>query len=94
MWTALEELLDERSMDGLPGDEVVRLLGAPGNGDSSLELFRWWQNNETRFTHISIVAKDVLAIHSSSVASESRLSWVSKLISDHRQSLEDDFIAA
>lgn len=90
----IQELLEDNSVDGFMDDEATSFLKATGNGDMSLEPLTWWGRNAERFPHLASVAQDVLAVQSSSVASESKLSWAGNLISDQRTSLSDEIITA
>lgn len=90
----LNELMDDRSTDAPVDDEIVRFLRATSAGDVNVEPLQWWQNNEGRFPHVGAVANDNLAIRSSSVASESRLSCSENLVSDHRCHSKDDILSA
>lgn len=55
-----------------------------------MEPLQWLRCIEARFPHTVPVAKDVLAVQASSVASKSQMSWAENLIGDHRTSLADD----
>lgn len=88
----MKELLDKISLDGPKKDEVLRFIRATETGNAILEPFGLWRNDAKRFPHIASVARDVLVIQSSCVASESRLFSAGNLITDHRQSLEDEII--
>lgn len=94
MRTALEDLLDERSSEGPAENEVVRFLRATRNEDFTLEPLGWFPDNETCFAHNDVIAKDVLGIHSSSVAIERCFFCAGNLMSDHRWSPRDDVITA
>lgn len=57
MQTPLEQLLDERSMDGPLEHEVVGFPCTTENWDSSFEPVEWWQNKETCFPQIAAATK-------------------------------------
>ena len=90
-----EKLLDEDSMGGFSiDDEITRYLRATSVGDKRAAPLIWWKLNESRFPTIAAVARDVLAIQASSVASESAFSQAGLLIDDKRTCLGDDSIKA
>ena len=54
-------------------DEFVRYLTDPLLPRSCSELFNiltWWKENETRYPTLSLMARDILAVPITSVASE------------------------
>jgi len=61
---------------------------------SEIDPLGWWKINEKRFPNVAILARDVLAIQASSVASESTFSTSGNLVSDTRSRLSDEVITA
>jgi hypothetical protein len=53
----------------------------------SFDILKWWKNNATRFPIMSHMARDLLAIPISSVASESAFSLGGRTLDDFRTSL-------
>ncbi|XP_066320606.1 zinc finger BED domain-containing protein DAYSLEEPER-like [Miscanthus floridulus] len=53
----------------------------------SFDIMKWWKNNATRFPIMSHMARDLLAIPISTVASESAFSSVGRTLDDFRTSL-------
>ena len=81
-------------MDGATEDEVVKFLRATASADRGLDPLQWWKGNEDRFPTISLVARNIMAVQASSVASESAFSISGKLIVGDRGSLSDTSINA
>ncbi|GKD12095.1 putative transposase, partial [Tanacetum coccineum] len=61
--------------------------GAEKRGDNSIDVLGWWNQNMTKFLIPSQVAKHVLAMPISTVASESAFSTGGRVIDKYRSSL-------
>ncbi|GJW62413.1 zinc finger BED domain-containing protein RICESLEEPER 2-like protein [Tanacetum coccineum] len=61
--------------------------GAEKRGDSSFDVLGWWNQNMAKFPILSQVAKHVLAMPISTVASESAFSTGGRVIDKYRSSL-------
>ncbi|GJR62873.1 zinc finger BED domain-containing protein RICESLEEPER 2-like protein [Tanacetum coccineum] len=61
--------------------------GAEKRGDSSFDVLGWWNQNMAKFPVLSQVAKHVLAMPISTVASESAFSTGGRVIDKYRSSL-------
>lgn len=55
--------------------------------DPNFDILSWWKENSTKYKILSYMAKDILAIHVSSVASESAFSTGKRVLSQWRSSL-------
>jgi hypothetical protein len=58
------------------------------------DIFKWWMDNATKYPILVRIAKDLLAIPASSVASESAFSTSKRIISDFRSSLTPEIVEA
>ena len=55
--------------------------------DDDFDILQWWRVNSSKYPTLSRMARDVLAVPASSVASESAFSTGSRIISDYRSRL-------
>ena len=62
--------------------------------DVNLDVLEWWKVNGHKYPTISRMARDVLAIPASTVASESAFSTGSRVISDYRSHLTSETVTA
>jgi hypothetical protein len=62
--------------------------------DVSIDILEWWKTNSLKYPTISRMARDVLAIPASTVASESAFSTGSRVISDYRSRLSSETVNA
>ncbi|KAL6562858.1 hypothetical protein OROHE_005445 [Orobanche hederae] len=68
--------------------EVDRYLLDPiEKRNSDFDILKWWRLNGSKYPNLQLVAKDVLAIQVSTVASESCFSTGKRVIDPHRSSL-------
>ena len=72
----LQEYLEENT---LPGSREFDILG-------------WWKLNGIKYPTLSLIARDILAIPISTVASESSFSTSGRIIGPHRNKLNEDTI--
>ena len=79
------------------GHEVDRYLldpiEKPPKG-SNFKILDWWKVNGPKYPNLQVVAKDVLAIQVSTVASESSFSTGKRVIDPHRSSLTPKTVEA
>lgn len=61
---------------------------------TEFDILAWWRLNGPKYPNLQLVAKDVLAIQVSSVASESSFSTGKRVIDPHRSSLTPRSIEA
>ncbi|XP_026437450.1 zinc finger BED domain-containing protein RICESLEEPER 3-like [Papaver somniferum] len=78
----LMEVYDESESDG------------NNTGKSSFDILAWWQANSSRYKILSCMAKDILAMPVSSVASESAFSTGKRVLSPWRSSLSPRTVEA
>ncbi|KAL7090882.1 hypothetical protein ACP275_12G069900 [Erythranthe tilingii] len=64
------------------------------NNVESFDLLRWWKENSIRFPILSQLARDVLAIPVSTVASESAFSTSGRILDPYRSSLNTEMVEA
>lgn len=60
----------------------------------SFDLLRWWKENYARFPILSQLARDILAIPVSTVASESTFSTSGRILDPYRSSLNPEMVEA
>jgi hypothetical protein len=56
------------------------------------DILEWWEMHSINYPVLSCIARDVLAIQASTVASESSFSAGGRIISDHRTRLKSDTV--
>ena len=61
---------------------------------SSFNILLWWRDHSQKFTVLSMIAKDVLAIPVSTVASESAFSTSGRILDSFRSSLSPKMVEA
>ena len=54
---------------------------------SSLDILLWWKNNSSMYKTLSLIAKDILSVPVSTVASESAFSTSGRILDPFRSSL-------
>jgi hypothetical protein len=59
----------------------------PYNPSVELDILGWWKTNSTRHPILARIAREVLAIPATTVASESAFSTSGRVVSDHHTSL-------
>ena len=62
--------------------------------NSNFEILKWWKIYGMKYHTLQEIARDLLAIHVSTVASESAFSTRGRIISSHRSRLNPDTIEA
>ena len=58
------------------------------------DILKWWSVNSQRYPILGRIARDVLAVPASTVASESAFSTSGRVISDHRTCLGAESVEA
>ncbi|KAL8126278.1 hypothetical protein AgCh_013531 [Apium graveolens] len=64
----------------------------PMDKEVDFDILYWWKLNAPKFPVVARMAKDILAIPTSSVASENSFSKCRRIITDTRSSLNDDSV--
>ena len=62
--------------------------------DDMIDILQWWKLNSTKYPILSHMARDILAIPVSTVASESAFSTGGRVLDPHRTSLKPDTVEA
>jgi hypothetical protein len=62
--------------------------------EKDFDILGWWEMHSPKYPILSCIARDVLAIQASTVASESSFSAGGRIISDHRSRLKSDTVEA
>ncbi|CAL5393046.1 unnamed protein product [Camellia sinensis] len=87
LMTKFQKLLEEEEGDG-EKSEVDRYLEESCEKEVvNFDILSWWKTNSSRYKILSQVARDILAIHVSTVASESTFSIGGRILDQFRSSL-------
>ena len=62
------------------------------DNDSEFDILNWWKLNGPKFPILARMVQDILAIPTSSVASESSISKCRRVIRDTRSSLQSESV--
>ncbi|XP_071707795.1 uncharacterized protein [Rutidosis leptorrhynchoides] len=90
-WRSVEE--DTSSFESEM--ELSRYLSEPKlNWSPSFDLLKWWKQNENRSPIVALMARDILAIQISSVASESVYSTSGRVLDPYRTRLSRQTVEA
>lgn len=75
-------------------NEVDKYLadGIEKRFNSYFNLLEWWKENKTKYPILSLIAKDIFAIPSSTVASESAFSLGKRVVDPFRSSLSPNMV--
>ncbi|XP_062024552.1 zinc finger BED domain-containing protein RICESLEEPER 2-like [Rosa rugosa] len=100
--TELEKTLKEKERRRrakkveIVNNDVDRYLGDPIEGDGeSFDLLNWWMvNGVCKYPILARIAKDILAIPVSTIASESSFSTSGRIIDPYRSSLSPRIVEA
>ncbi|CAO2816261.1 unnamed protein product [Amaranthus hypochondriacus] len=88
MRSKFKKLKESREDGELTKIEVDKYLDEVTEEDGEgFDILTWWKNNSSRFPILSLVARDVLAIPVSTVASESAFSTGGRVLDSFRSSL-------
>ncbi|CAL5431422.1 unnamed protein product [Camellia sinensis] len=76
--------------------ELDKYLGDIEKGGKNVEfdILEWWKVNATKYRVLSLIARDVLAMHISTVASESAFSTGGRILDPFRSSLAPKMVEA
>jgi hypothetical protein len=66
----------------------------PNYENDNFDILGWWKLEGTRYPTLRLVARDILAIPITTVASESAFSTSGRLLSDHRSRLTPKMLEA
>ncbi|KAI3870314.1 hypothetical protein MKX03_029703 [Papaver bracteatum] len=80
-----EECIDDEGKSEL--EAYLREKREPRSEKSSFDILGWWKTNSTRYPTLALMARDILAIPISSVASESAFSTGRRILDPYRSSL-------
>ena len=75
-------------------DDVDRYLGSKlvASSQVSLDVLKWWKDNQTEFPILSIFARDVLSVPVSTISSESAFSLSGRILDTRRMSLTPEMV--
>jgi len=79
--------------------ELERYLAEPQfkvskANNNTFDILAWWKNQKDEYPVLSIIARDVLAMQVSTVASESAFSAGGRVVDPYRSSLDPDMVQA
>jgi hypothetical protein len=93
-WAAWDRQLSN-DLQSQMSTELDRYLDEiPVPRSKEFDIFKWWMDNATKYPILVRIARDLLAIPASSVASESAFSTSKRIISDFRSSLTPEIVEA
>jgi hypothetical protein len=61
---------------------------------ATFDILSFWNGNEFRYPEVATMARDILSIHISTVASESTFSTGGRVIDQYRSLLKPDIVKA
>lgn len=92
------QFLHDKSRSKVKSELSRYLADMPQEGDfqdgHDFDILNWWMVNKTKYPVISRMARDVLAIPATSVASEAAFSTGERIISDYRSRLSSSTVEA
>lgn len=90
----IDQIMDEHEAEFqvAPHDELHAFLTSTANGDRSIDPLHWWKLNRQRFPILAMLARNILSVQPSSVASERAFSISGHVVSDLRSSMCDHSI--
>ena len=79
---------------GSQTDDVDRYLGSRlvASSQVSLDVLKWWKDNQYEFLILSIFARDVLSVPVSTISSESAFSLSGRILDTRRMSLTPEMV--
>lgn len=84
-----EQLMDENSVDVAEKVEIGRYIRATSWSNRGMGPLIWWKDNQHRYSNITLLSRDILAIQSSSVASEGTFSHATHVLDEARLRMND-----
>ncbi|XP_050222128.1 zinc finger BED domain-containing protein RICESLEEPER 2-like [Mercurialis annua] len=91
----LQQMLETGGVSGSKKNELeIYLSEAVVANDASFDILRWWKLNSERFSVLSRMARDILAVPVSTVASESAFSTGGRVLDDFRSCLTPKIVEA
>ncbi|KAK0600812.1 hypothetical protein LWI29_018651 [Acer saccharum] len=89
------ELYKSQAVSSLNKSELERYLGEQvENNTPNFDILSWWKVNKGKYPILAKIAKDILAIPVSTVASESAFSASGRFLSPHHRRLHPDTLEA
>ena len=92
---AMEFEMDMNLSESMNKNEVdLYLMEALEKTTHNFDILNWWKVNSTKYPTLGHIARDVLAIHVSTVASESAFSTGGRVLNNYRSSLTPKTVEA
>lgn len=89
-----KQLMEEDSVESKSEVEKYLASGCEDLGDGSFDILKWWKVNSFRFPILSIIAREILAVPISTVASESTFSTRGRILDPFMSSLAPIMVEA
>jgi hypothetical protein len=90
--SAVDLTEDDINFEEEEDDEVSRYLKEPIM-DTEIDALKWWKKNSGRFPKLAKIAKDVLSVPASTLASEAAFSLSGRVITDFRANLAPETVS-
>jgi len=87
-------LYDDLGLDGDGYNELDKYMAEPLLKQSEFDILAWWKNKTDVYPILSRIARDVMAIQVSTVASESAFSAGGRVIDPYRSRLDPEMVQA
>ncbi|KAJ3706101.1 hypothetical protein LUZ61_009806 [Rhynchospora tenuis] len=94
---ALKDFLKEKKNSDAPKSELDEYLGTDrdhASVDEEFDILTWWKMQVPKYPILSRLARDILAVPISTVASESAFNMSGRVLSPSRSNLSDESIEA
>jgi len=87
-------LYDDHGPDSSDTNELDKYMAEPLLKQNPFDILSYWKNNTDKYPILSQIARDMMAIQVSTVASESAFSGASRIIDPYRNRLDPEIVQA
>ena len=87
-------LYDDLGPDGGGNNELDKYMAEPLLKQSEFDILAWWKNKTDVYPILSRIARDVMAIQVSTVASESAFSTGGRVLDPYHSHLDPEMVQA
>jgi hypothetical protein len=81
------DMVESNEWDRYVGDPLLKIVG-------EFDILAWWKNKREQYPILSQIARDVMAIQVSTVASESAFSAAGRVVDPYRSRLDPEIVEA